>query len=267
MQITKRQDKIKTTLNRHMARLEKLENGDMDKRYQKQFAFDDTLYGKVVEIVGRWGSIDYTHDVSKLYQPRWSFERDVDIIHLKEQIRQTMKKLAEAERLDAKETEKIEANEKRVSNHKRILSELPDVLRQFMEDSKELIYKTSIEHRNTLLARIKKWETEREGMPWRERYDHRREHEGQMDGYQRRLLAMTEEQIKTDVERDVEYSIIELMNRVTEKVGKVTDASNLHYKNGVINGFIVGEKGKVRVETILAGGYNIQCLHIRTLLK
>lgn len=267
MQVTKRQDKVKTTLNRHYARLEKLERGDMDKRYQKEYAFDTSLYGEVVEVRGYWDAIEFRHDTTKKFQPRWSYERDVDIIHVKEQIRQTLKKLAEAERLDANETAKLEAKEKKLSKTKQILDNLPDAIRQFMEDSKVEIYNKTIEHRNIMLERIKRWEEERKNMTWRERYEHRAMHEGKMDGYQNRIIAMTEEQIKVDVERDVEYSIVDLMTRVHEKVGEVKDAKNLHYKNGQINGFVVGEKGSVRVETILAGGYNIQCLHIRTLIR
>lgn len=59
--------------------------------------------------------------------------------------------------------------------------------------------------------------------------------------------------------------IIERTNKI---VGKITDASNL--KIGAkddLNGYIIGEKGTAKVQTIGAGGYNIQCFHFRTLIN
>lgn len=55
--------------------------------------------------------------------------------------------------------------------------------------------------------------------------------------------------------------------RITEKVGNITDAEDLHIgNNGEINGKVIGDKGTVYIETITAGGYNIQCLHFRVLV-
>ena len=61
----------------------------------------------------------------------------------------------------------------------------------------------------------------------------------------------------------------DLIERVTKEVGEIVDASDLSIgsKNGELNGIIVGKNGKVRIETISAGGYNIQCLHYRVLVK
>jgi len=59
-----------------------------------------------------------------------------------------------------------------------------------------------------------------------------------------------------------------LIQQVTKVVGEITDAEGLHfgYDSG-INGLVVGKDGKARVETIDAGGYNIQCYHYRVLVK
>ena len=58
--------------------------------------------------------------------------------------------------------------------------------------------------------------------------------------------------------------IIERTNKIT---GKITDASCLTVgEKGDLNGYIKGERGTAKVQTIGAGGYNIQCYHFRTLI-
>lgn len=57
-----------------------------------------------------------------------------------------------------------------------------------------------------------------------------------------------------------------ITRRLLAKVGKVLKTSGLNIGlDGNINGFVRGEKGSVEVRSILAGGWNIQCLHSRLL--
>lgn len=62
-----------------------------------------------------------------------------------------------------------------------------------------------------------------------------------------------------------------LLNKVSAKVGNITDLSDLTTTSGnneiVLNGVVTGENGKVKVQSILAGGHGVQRLHIRTLIK
>lgn len=62
-----------------------------------------------------------------------------------------------------------------------------------------------------------------------------------------------------------------LLNKVSSKVGNITDLSDLTTTTGnneiVLNGVVTGENGKVKVQSILAGGHGVQRLHIRTLIK
>ena len=59
----------------------------------------------------------------------------------------------------------------------------------------------------------------------------------------------------------------DLVNRVTKITGVITDASGLEISaKGNLDGIIIGEKGKAKIQTIGAGGYNIQCFHYRVLV-
>lgn len=59
----------------------------------------------------------------------------------------------------------------------------------------------------------------------------------------------------------------DMVFRVTKITGEIIDAQNLRISVGDINGIIVGQKAKATINTISAGGYNIQCFHYRVLVK
>jgi hypothetical protein len=68
--------------------------------------------------------------------------------------------------------------------------------------------------------------------------------------------------------KEVKAKYEDLVYRISKVTGEIKDCSNLHIgSNGSINGFVTGEKAKANVETITAGGYNIQCLHYRVLVN
>lgn len=60
----------------------------------------------------------------------------------------------------------------------------------------------------------------------------------------------------------------DLIRRINEVVGEIQDASNLSIgdQNGELNGIIKGSKGSAKIQTIGAGGYNIQVFHYRVLV-
>lgn len=75
--------------------------------------------------------------------------------------------------------------------------------------------------------------------------------------------AKLDRDLKIEAERKYDF-IIERTNAIT---GTITDASNLHIgMDGELNGYIIGEQGKAKVQTIGAGGWNIQRYHFRTLI-
>lgn len=68
-------------------------------------------------------------------------------------------------------------------------------------------------------------------------------------------------------EREAERKYKQFVAKIEKKVGEVEEANLVIGIDGNINGLVKGTKGKALVETILAGGYNIQCLHYRILIK
>jgi hypothetical protein len=74
--------------------------------------------------------------------------------------------------------------------------------------------------------------------------------------------------LEKEVEREKNDKRQLFILRVKGITGTVQDASGLSIGgNGEINGIVIGEKGKAKVNTISAGGYNIQCWHFRVLVK
>ena len=76
-----------------------------------------------------------------------------------------------------------------------------------------------------------------------------------------------EERLDKILDKEVVAKYDSLVNRITAKAGEIVSADGLYIaNNGEINGIVVGNKARVRVETITAGGYNIQILHYRVLV-
>ena len=88
--------------------------------------------------------------------------------------------------------------------------------------------------------------------------------------YAMSLWHMTDAQIHEDNVKEGKRVILDLVNRVTKITGPILDWTGLYARPGnggwtVLNGFVEGEDGKAKVETILASG-PIQRLHMRTLV-
>ena len=74
--------------------------------------------------------------------------------------------------------------------------------------------------------------------------------------------------LRKDLEEEANRKYDFIIERTNSLIGEIKDASNLSVGDkGDLNGFIKGAKGTVKVETIGAGGYNIQCFHFRTLIN
>jgi len=64
-----------------------------------------------------------------------------------------------------------------------------------------------------------------------------------------------------------DFMLKELIYMIKDNVGNIERITRLEYNpNKGMDGIIKGEKGTINIDTILAGGYNIQKLHYRTLI-
>ncbi|HCM90611.1 MULTISPECIES: hypothetical protein [Vagococcus] len=71
-----------------------------------------------------------------------------------------------------------------------------------------------------------------------------------------------------ETETVVRNQKISIVVKSYERVGEIKDIKFGRLgSDGTFNGTVIGEKGTANIETILAGGYNIQRLHYRVLVK
>lgn len=86
------------------------------------------------------------------------------------------------------------------------------------------------------------------------------------------FMRSTDDEIKNNNDRSSMALVLNLWKRVKDITGPVTDTTNLHitsaneFEGLALNGYVIGENGVADIESILVGGYNIQKLHIRTLV-
>lgn len=76
------------------------------------------------------------------------------------------------------------------------------------------------------------------------------------------------EKLERDLKNEYNRKYDFIIERTNEIVKVITDASGLYIgSKGDLNGYIIGTNGTAKVQTIGAGGYNIQCFHFRTLIN
>lgn len=74
--------------------------------------------------------------------------------------------------------------------------------------------------------------------------------------------------IERVLDRDVIVKKKSFIAKIEAKAGKLVDVKGLSVGvDGSLNGIAIGSERSVKVESILAGGYNVQCLHYRVLVK
>ena len=224
MTITKRQDKIRATIQRVEARLAKLQAMTDKEKFKK--------YGE---------------------ESNWYWWR-CDIEQTQEQLKRNYEKLEEAIRLDAKE----EQTQQKKSKREQKLGEAPAKLVGFARWVESVWIKQAIDRHNYLKQ-----------FPYPE-YRDRSELANEI---REDRAFYNEEKVRKDAKHDSEALVLNLMARCEDKCGRITDTDQLRVEYGnsfegvCINGRVIGEKGEAVVESITAGGYNIQRFHIRVLVK
>ncbi|MCA1025707.1 hypothetical protein LCM23_06355 [Cytobacillus kochii] len=82
------------------------------------------------------------------------------------------------------------------------------------------------------------------------------------------IVRYSESMINKDLDKDVRHKKMKFYQTITKKAGNILEVIEMYLgSNGEINGIIKGDKETVRIETITAGGYNIQKAHFRVLVK
>lgn len=82
------------------------------------------------------------------------------------------------------------------------------------------------------------------------------------------LIRYPEDEIKARTHKETEERKKAFYESITAKVGEIKTAYYLSIGvDGTINGSVFGEKGGVKITSIIAGGYNIQVAHYRVLVK
>lgn len=73
--------------------------------------------------------------------------------------------------------------------------------------------------------------------------------------------------LESTLEEDRKHKLFDLITRINDVTGTITDAKGLNVsEKGNLDGIVIGDKGKAKIQTVGAGGEYIQCFHYRTLV-
>ena len=138
-----------------------------------------------------------------------------------------------------------------------LITDMPDILRELQEELVMRWDKWDMERRDKIIADYR----ELDYKEFSRKYTH-------ADVV---FKSKTDEPIHDDNVQAAENLIIDLIYRVRSITGEITNWSNIRVTAGtggltVLNGTVIGKEGIACVESITAGGYNIQRLHIRVLV-
>lgn len=179
-------------------------------------------------------------EAQDIYEAKWLTE---DVMRLRKECEHAMGVIESLQH----EIEKNNRQEKEIEN-------LPAMVKKLIN---ELADKWIAED----IARQVELVEEREKIGKREFYKAHQQHLMDL-----KLVDESIEQIVYRGKEDAKYFAIDLICRIKKAAGEIESWRYLTVSGYALNGIIKGEKATVRVETITAGGYNIQRLHLRVLV-
>lgn len=145
---------------------------------------------------------------------------------------------------------------------KSMVPEYNKALRRYFDADNQYCEWFNTRRRNSTLA-----EREAMGKAHREEKEAFRNTWGWIMPYMERDTLNTEK-LQKDLDREADRKYDFIIERTNAIVGQITSADELVISdNGELNGFIKGTNGTAKVQTIGAGGYNIQKFHFRTLVS
>lgn len=182
---------------------------------------------------------------------RWA---EFDILHWNEDIERASKEIPEIRKTIAK----YEAQLKGEAEADEILREIPENMKRMQTELVDRWNEFDLKRRETIRA-------DHKAMTYRDFHSKYNRSECE-------LMYKTDDEIDRENKRDAKALILDLIRRVKAITGEITDWSGIRAEVGtwgftVLNGVVIGKTGKCIVESILAGGYNIQRLHVRVLTK
>ena len=257
MTITTRQDKVQNTIAKQEARLEKLLAKKDEPISEREIAKYMKRYNLANFMRIENGFCEECTRELAINNLTWL--RKIDIERVQESIANNKRKLNEAKRLDKREEERnaVKIQKEKKEHEKQVITEnLPQILIDFAEK----IEKHTIALHELNYAKYS-------SMPW-PKYNDYSEEAALIRFYHTNTLSS----LKHDAKYESERLIKNLFYRVYNKVGNI-ESFNLRieqgneYEGAVLAGNVKGNKGKATVKTVYAGGYNIQCFHVRCLVK
>ena len=226
-------EKCKATIERHKAQAEKkLQN------IRKNGWDENNRYALYVEGAERQSK--------EYYDSYWAI---CEYEHKLDDIKSAESKLEEAEQVVANWQVKLD---KQVTLELTLANEVPEAFKQARAELVERWVAYDIKARDIMFKRKKELSYEEFRKIWR--YS------------EEEALKKTDEQFRKIEEMEADIWLLNLYNRVKDITGEITDCSHIHWGGKALDGYVVGKNGRAVVETIGAGGYNIQRFHLRVLV-